>query len=45
MTTSVVTGAGGHIGYALVKELIAKGERPRVLAFLPNEPALFAGMD
>ena len=44
MTTSVVTGAGGHIGFALVKELIARGERPRVLAFLPGEPALFEGM-
>lgn len=44
-TTSVVTGAGGHIGYALVKELIARGERPRLLAFLPGEPALFEGMD
>ena len=42
---SVVTGAGGHIGYALVKELVARGERPRLLTFLPNEPALFEGMD
>jgi len=44
-TTSVVTGAGGHIGYALVKELIARGERPRLLTFLPSEPALFDGLD
>ena len=42
--TSLVTGAGGHIGYALVKELIARGEHPRLLLFLPGEPALFEGM-
>jgi len=42
---SVVTGAGGHIGYALVKELLSRGERPRLLLYLPDEATLFEGMD
>jgi len=39
---SVITGATGHIGYALVLELIARGERPRLL--LRRESPLFEGM-
>ncbi len=42
---SVVTGAGGHIGYALVKELISRGEKPRLLLYLKEEAAQFKGMD
>jgi len=42
---SVVTGAAGHIGYALVLELLARGERPRLLLWLPEEAKLFEGMD
>jgi len=41
-TTSVITGATGHIGYALVRELIAGGERPRLL--LRSESSLFEGI-
>ena len=40
---AVITGANGHIGYALVKELIDKGQRPRLL--LRRKTALFDGMD
>ena len=40
--TTVVTGATGHIGYALVQELLARGERPRLL--LRKPVPLFEGM-
>lgn len=31
MAESLITGAAGHIGFALVKELINRGEKPRLL--------------
>jgi dihydroflavonol-4-reductase len=40
---SVITGATGHIGYALVLELLRRGERLRLL--LRQESKLFDGMD
>ena len=40
--TSVVTGATGHIGYALTLELTRRGERPRLLLRKPSP--LFEGM-
>ena len=39
MPTSVVTGAAGFIGQALVRRLLADGEEVRALA-LPNDPCL-----
>jgi len=41
-STSVITGATGHIGYALAMELVARGQRPRLLLRKPSP--LFAGM-
>lgn len=43
MGVSVITGATGHIGYALVLELIAEGERPRLLLRKPI--SLFDALD
>jgi len=40
---SVITGAGGHIGYALLKELEACGERVRLL--IRKDNPIFHGFD
>ena len=40
---SVLTGATGHIGYALLKELLDSGERVRIL--IRKDIPLFDGLD
>lgn len=40
---SVLTGATGHVGYALLKELLARGERVRIL--IRKDIPLFEGLD
>ncbi|MDR3314840.1 MAG: NAD-dependent epimerase/dehydratase family protein [Oscillospiraceae bacterium] len=40
-STSIITGATGHIGYALVRELLQRGEAPKLLLRSPSP--LFAG--
>lgn len=40
---SVLTGATGHVGYALLKELEKKGERVRIL--IRKESSVFDGID
>lgn len=41
----LVTGATGHIGNVLVKELVARGEEVRVLILPSEDPTPLAGLD